>query len=715
MGEFKYGTFSGVFVPTFLSIIGAILYLRLGFVVGNMGIVNSLIIILLSVSVTIATALSFSSIITNIRVGAGAAYSIISKTLGIEVGGSIGIPLYLAQTLSIVFYLFGFTEGWELLFPSHPSFIVLFLALASIFIISYISTKLAIKTQVFVFFLILVSLVSIFLGGGFWWSKTLSVPLFLSMQNSSFWGMFALFFPAATGLMAGVGLVSELEDPKKQVPKGILSAIGITTIIYLIVVLWFAANATPQQLLENKLIIVNLALFGPIVLVGLLAATYSSALTTFVAAPRMLQALAQNNILFPYLGKTSKKGTPRRAIILTTLIILLVLLVGSLDSVAPLITMFFLITYAAINLTVAIEQNLGLVGFRPTFKIPKFVPIYGSIVSIIFMFFINAVFGLMALVLLGLLYVYLIRKKIIPKEGDARSGLFRTIAEWSAKKILSLPESSTHIWKPNVLLPVVSTKTLLGNYAFIKSMVKPQGTLTVLGLKMENKLSTPEDISITKKQQDLELNELASLVKQFSNDGIFTSSSIVSIQDYTQGVITSLEAIESQVFHPNILFLPFRASKLPTKKLKSIYEAAKDSKSGVALFEKDSESGTGSEQNIHVWIKYSSLDVFEKKNFDLAMLIAYSISRNWNAKIHYWIYDAKQGAKEYAKKLLYESRFDSNRVNISKESLTKSLKKSPEGDIHIISVDLNNLSVIKKIKGRSILYVMDSGSEDILA
>jgi len=174
-GSRSFGAFRGVFVPTFLSIIGVILFLRLGFIVGSAGIIGTIAIILLAVSITFSTGLAISSITTNIRIGAGGAYSIISKTLGLEVGGSIGIPLYLAQIFSVALYIFGFTEAWSFIFPGHNALIVLLATLLTLLILTFISTRIAINAQLVVFAVVVISLVAVFAGGG-WWRNVLTVP-----------------------------------------------------------------------------------------------------------------------------------------------------------------------------------------------------------------------------------------------------------------------------------------------------------------------------------------------------------------------------------------------------------------------------------------------------------------------------------------------------------------------------------------------------------
>lgn len=722
----RFGTFGGVFLPSFLSIIGVILYLRLGYIVGAAGLLGTIIIILLAVSTTIATGLSLSSITTNIRIGAGGAYSIISKSFGLEVGGSVGIPLLFAQMFSVALYIFGFTEGWLYIFPDHPRLLVVACAFILIFLLTFVSTKLAIKSQYFIFALILASLIVVFISGD-WYSKVLTIPLKADISNVPFWSLFALFFPAVTGLMAGIGMSGELKDPKKQIPRGIIWALVTTTIIYLLMAFWYWNSASPEILMKDNYAIINLSLFAPIVLAGLLASTFSSALTTFLAGPRLLQSMGDNFILpwSRFFAKRTSKGIPHNAIISVTLIILSVLLLGNLDAVAPVLTMFFLITYAMLNIIVFIEQSLGLVSFRPTLRIPKFIPLYGAVSSVVFMFLINAIAGMVAVVFLFLAYVYIMKRKIAVKEGDVRSGLFVTMSEWAAKKVLKLPGSQKHTWKPNVLVPVVSTSTLLGNFPLIKSMIYPHGTMSVLGVDLAKQKLSPEEISKTKEEIKKELKELPSIVKKFGEEGIFTSSTIVSMKNYTDGVCTSLEAMGGQVFHPNVLFLPFQPKQLPEKSLSKIFSVARKHKVGIVLFDRDKEIGLGSEEDIHVWIPPFVLDnnFYADRGFDLAMLIAYKLYRNWVGKITLSICVPKSKiakAKQYMRRLVYEARFPSStEINVSAENFRRTLAKAPKGDIHIIPVtrhtSIADIRKISEAEKKSFLFVADSSKEDILA
>mgnify|MGYP006252320391 FL=1 len=200
--QVKFGTFQGVFTPALLTILGVIMYLREGWVVGNAGLLGAIGIIMLACTITFFTALSMSSITTNIRIGAGGAFSIIAQSLGLEAGGAIGIPLYFSQALAVAMYVFGFREGWCWIFPEHPTLIVDLLTFLLVFIIVNISTDFAFKIQYFIMAVIIGSLISI-VGSLFvqelnynieWFGKYPGSPEDNFSSGSSFWLVFAVYF-----------------------------------------------------------------------------------------------------------------------------------------------------------------------------------------------------------------------------------------------------------------------------------------------------------------------------------------------------------------------------------------------------------------------------------------------------------------------------------------------------------------------------------------
>ena len=441
----KFGTFGGVFTPTLLTILGVIMYLRMGWVVGNAGLLGAWLIIIISFLITLCTALSMSAITTNIRIGAGGAYAIISQALGLEVGGSLGIPRYISQGLAVTMYIFGFREGWLGIFPAHDPFLVDVAVFVFLFSIAYISANLAIKTQYIIMVVIVLSIVSIVMAA---YNGSMHIPTdeALSLgsfkgspendfKGSNFWIVFAVFFPAATGIMAGANMSGELKDPKRSIPVGTLWAIGVSFVIYMALAYWLARTATEDELLNNYNIIIEKAYYGPLIIAGVLGATFSSALASIVGSSRILYAMGEHQVL-PYskfLAGKSANGQPRNAMIVTGIIIFATMLLRNINAIAPLVTLFFLVTYAMINIVVIIEQRLGLISYRPLLKVNKWIPWLGLISSVLAMFIINPTISWITILIVFIVYWYLSKQNLETPFEDVRSGLFVSFAEWAAK------------------------------------------------------------------------------------------------------------------------------------------------------------------------------------------------------------------------------------------------------------------------------------------
>jgi hypothetical protein len=218
---------------------------------------------------------------------------------------------------------------------------------------------------------------------------------------------------------------------------------------------------------------------------------------------------------------------------------------------------------------------------------------------------------------------------------------------------------------------------------------------------------------------------MSELVEKFGKEGIFTSFAYISVDDYMKGVSTSLQAMKGQFFHPNILFLPFNPKFLAEKDFAMVFGAVQNANAGFMIFEKDEELGLGSEEDIHLWIPGESIEseIGKERNYDLAMLAAYQLHRNWAGKINLWICASKKkedDARRFLRRLVYEARFPaSTKVNVSSDTLNKTLRNAPRGDIHIIPFsgqrDLKKKRDETKNIRRSFLFVQDSEREDVLA
>lgn len=717
----KFGMFAGVFTPTVLTILGAIMYLRTGWVVGNAGLLGAIAIILLAHVITVTTGLAVSSVVTNTRVGAGGAFAIISQSLGLEVGGSIGIPLFLAQGISIALYVLAFTEAWLRIFPSHPQAVVALLTFALVFGIAYISAQFASRTQFIILAIVAFSLFSVFLASFpvFGLPGLSETPLLVGdFTDANFWQTFAVFFPAVTGIMVGISMSGSLRQPRRDIPIGTMSAIGVTVVIYLALAYWLSRIATPEELLTNSTVMVDKAVWGWAVLAGMLGATFSSALGSLVAAPRVMQALAQHDILpfSRYFAAEAANGEPRHAMYFAggvgLLAMLAALVGGGLDAVAVIITMFFLITYGMLNVVILFEQTLDTVSFRPTFSVPRIVPFVGMVGCVLVMFLIRPVFGLVAVVLVLALYLYLSRRQLATLDSDVRSGLSESIAEWGVKRTREMQAAPERTWKPVVLAPVRSVDTLSGSYLFLRAMTSPKGTVQALGIHPPG--------------EEERLEGLKMLAQAFRDDGIYAEATLLEEADFVNGVRVTTQVLRHTFFRPNILFLHLRPGS-DLQELQELVDKTAAYQMGIALLARHPIVELGREQEISVWMSDQGPDWkldLRLSNQDLALLLAYQLARNWDGRITLHMAVPDQRTREKAQKFLWElvslTRLPGNTdVVVDVAPFEHALTEAPPADLSIFGLssepDLVFVrELVQKVSG-SCIFVRDSGEESALA
>ena len=306
------GTFSGVFTPSILTILGIILFLRLGYVVGNAGLGRALAILVLANGISVLTSISLSAIATNLKVKGGGDYYLISRTLGPEFGGALGIVLFLAQSVSIGFYCIGFGEVMAQIFPwsifgSYWPQAVAGGAVLFLFLLAWLGADWATRFQFVVMGILTAALISFFVGGIIRWETTNMVQNWRPpLDGPGFWIIFAIFFPAVTGFTQGISMSGDLKDPGKSLPLGTFLAVGISIVVYFLSAVVFSA-ALPQPVLSGDYSAMNrVAIFGFMITAGVIAATLSSAMASFLGAPRILQSLASDRI-FPFLLPLTSK------------------------------------------------------------------------------------------------------------------------------------------------------------------------------------------------------------------------------------------------------------------------------------------------------------------------------------------------------------------------------------------------------------------------
>uniref|UniRef100_A0A8B9RCN7 Solute carrier family 12 member 2-like n=1 Tax=Astyanax mexicanus TaxID=7994 RepID=A0A8B9RCN7_ASTMX len=484
-GTVKFGWIKGVLIRCMLNIWGVMLFIRMSWIVGQAGIALSCGIILMAVVVTTITGLSTSAIATNGFVRGGGAYYLISRSLGPEFGGSIGLIFAFANAVAVAMYVVGFAETVVELLDVNALMtdeindirIVGTLTIILLLGISVAGMEWEAKAQVVLLIILVAAIFNYFIGsfipmeskepkGFFGYNVAILLenmgPDF--RDEETFFSVFAIFFPAATGILAGANISGDLSDPQSAIPKGTLLAILITGVVYIAVAFSNGAcilrdatgddNDTIIGSLENctdaactlgydfsickeggcKYGLMNdfqvmslVSAFGPLITAGIFSATLSSALASLVSAPKVFQALCKDNIypgLRIFAKGYGKNNEPLRGYVLTFFIGLAFILIAELNIIAPIISNFFLASYALINFSVFHASLANSPGWRPSFKYyNKWVSLAGAVLCCVVMFVINWWAALLTNVIVLALYIYVSYKKPDVNWGSSRQAL----------------------------------------------------------------------------------------------------------------------------------------------------------------------------------------------------------------------------------------------------------------------------------------------------
>ncbi len=530
MSSKKFGAFAGVFTPSILTILGVIMYMRLGWVVGNAGLIGAIIIILIAHIIAVTTGLSVSSVATDKKIGAGGIYYVLSRSMGIPIGGSIGITLYVGTALSIALYLIGFAESFNGYFDFGMTVndfrITGTIALVALTILALISTSVALKAQFFILAAIIISLISIFLGTREFAPE--SVQLFSTKDSVSLEVVFAIFFPAVTGFTAGIAMSGDLKDPKKSIPVGTLWAIGVGLIVYLGLAVFISFTINSEALKSNYNILMKMALFAPAVVAGIWGATLSSALGGILGAPRILQAMSLDNVTPKTFAKGSKKNNePINALLLVFVIAEAGILIGELDVIARIVSMFYLTAYGFINISYFLESWANP-DFQPTFKIKRWIGLLGFFACFAVMFKLDMIAMFAAFVLVGLLHFWLQKKQVDIKSNSVWHSVWGKIVSKGLKKIESQDLKNT-IWSPNIILFSGQSKHQKNLLELSKTISGRTGIVTNFNLIVDKNLKRP----LKKTDQiirDAIFNDLDIFGRQIKVNNIYTGiTNIASI------------------------------------------------------------------------------------------------------------------------------------------------------------------------------------------
>ncbi len=619
----KFGAFAGVFTPSILTILGVIMYLRLGWVVGQSGLIAAIAIIFIAHVISITTGLSISSIATDKKIKVGGIYYILSRSLGLPMGGAIGITIFVGTSLSIALYLVGFAENF-LGIEAIRTFlglgttatdirIVGTAAILFLVLLAFISTSLAIKSQYLILGAIALSIISIIVGFFTLDADTTQATLLQPVKDGlPLETVFAIFFPAVTGFTAGVAMSGDLKDPKKAIPKGTLWAIGTGLVTYVGLAVTIAIFVDRETLLSDYNFLMKVAMWAPLVVAGIWGATLSSALGGILGAPRILQAIARDKIFPRFFGKGfGENNEPRNALLLTFLIAEAGILIGELDVIARVVSMFYIAAYGFINLAFALE-HWASTDFRPSFKIPKWIGIVGFIACFAVMFKLDTIAMIMAILIMFGIYFFLTKKELQVDFGDVWQSVWSSIVRSSLSRI-ALKGLEERNWQPNIILFSGGTQARPHLIEFGIHLVGRKGFLSNFDLVQ---ISNDDKVVPRQKQIEADGNGLV-------NKGIFSRKHYCT--DIYEGIRNIAGTYGFSGIEPNTVMMGWgRSSENPQHFLKTV-NYLKDLDMNILLMDYDKTAGFGKYNQVDIWWRTTE----HNGNLALVLLKFLWLSNEW--------------------------------------------------------------------------------------
>lgn len=636
----KFGAFSGVFTPSILTILGVIMYMRLGWVVGEAGLIATIGIILVAHIISVTTGLSISSIATDKKIKGGGIYYMLSRTLGLPMGGAIGITLFLGTALSISLYVIGFAESF-LSIPAIANFlhlqanvdgyrIVGTAVIIVLVILAFISTSLAIKSQFLILGAILLSLVSIIVGFFVHPELMPDKPLIgIASGDVSLELVFAIFFPAVTGFTAGVAMSGDLKDPKKNIPVGTILSIFVGFVIYITLAILLALFVNREDLINDTNIALRIAWVPVLVIAGIWGATLSSALGGILGGPRILQALSKDAVMPKILGKGyGNSNEPRNALIFIFLIAEGGILIGELNMIASVVTMFYLASYGFINLAYVLE-SWASTDFRPSFKVSRIFGIVGFVFAFVIMFQLDMLSMVAAFAIIVGIYFLLKRKQLKLEFGDVWQSVWNSVVRRGLHR-LSLKMIEERNWQPNIILFSGGTENRLYLIEFGKSLVGKFGMLSNFDLVEESsaKVLFPKHKQGQRTKHD--------------ESGIFTRQQ--SCKDIYDGIEMIARTYGFSGIEPNTIILGWARQTKKPERFHRLLQTINDLDYNILLIDYDKRYAYGKYKQIDIWWRG------EGNNGSLALTLAKFMiaSSFWeNAKIRLMIVNFENDKTSY--------------------------------------------------------------------
>lgn len=640
----KYGTFAGVFTPSILTILGVIMYMRMGAIVGHSSSIWMTIgIILFAHVISVTTGLSVSSVATDKKIKAGGIYYMLSRSLGFPIGGAIGVALFIATALSISLYLIGFSESLLTVFGvdydiNHLRVTGGF-AIVAIVVIAFISTSLAMKAQFIILTIIGLSLISIFFGDG----TGLKVGTD-AIEHANFSVLFGIFFPAVTGFTAGVAMSGDLKNPIKSIPWGTMLAIGVGLIVYLALALFLYFSIDGEVLRTNNNAIVEFAAVGFLVVAGIWGATLSSALGGILGAPRILQAMSNDKITPEIFGRgVGENNEPRNALILTGIIALGGVMIGELNQIAGIVAMLYMTAYFFINVTCVLEQWASP-DFRPTFRIPLITPLIGAIATIVLMIQLDVISAFGAIVVVVAVFFWLAKKQLEVGSGDVWNSVWSSIVKIGLK---NLQKKSTHKrnWEPNILLFSGDSSHREELISFSKGIAGQNGMISNFDL-VKNDTAT---VLFPKHQQtNVQVDE--------NDEAIFYRKQ--ECQNIYRGIENIANTYGFSGIDPNTVLMGWGRNTKDPLEFTRMSDYLHQLDHNVLFLDYDEQKGFGAKKTLDIW--WVNLDEYCELSLHLCKLM--NSSGNWNQmQVRILFNNLDNSTHDYVERII-EQKCEKNRV-----------------------------------------------------
>jgi amino acid transporter len=679
MQEKGLGTFA-VFMTAISTILGAILFLRFGFAVAHVGLLWTMAIIVLGHLVTIPTALAVAEIATNQKVEGGGAYYMISRSFGLSIGGAIGIALFLSQAISVAFYIIAFTVSTRdvLAWLEVSQGIVIapwqvnygFMSLLTLLMLTK-GAQVGVKALYGVVAVLVVALLSFFFGSGEPQAeldilRTID-PTFVTedgrtITRYSFIEVFTFIFPAFTGIAAGLGLSGDLKEPARAIPRGTLWATLTGIIVYIIVALKFWVSASPEQLASDQLYMEAIAIWPPLIPMGLAAAAVSSALGSVIIAPRTLQALALDRIFPKAIGLRLRRGRksdnePIVASIVTCAIGFVFVSLGDINAVAEIISMFFMVTYGAICLVSLFEHFAASPGYRPTFRSHWLLSLIGAVTCFYLMFLMNFSYALGSLVIMAAIYAGLSRR------GErGMVALFRGML-FQLSRYLQLTlqrrdsaELDRKDWRPMVLGVSQDTFRRPGAFDMVRWIAHRQGFGTYVHL-IEGRLDARTFRSAVRAKQGLA--DLGKAVKSR------VSMSTVVSPSYTSAIAQCVQLPGISGQGNNAILLEY-IDEQPQSAVELVanYDLLRGSNLDLCLL-RSSFRGFGEKRAIHIWVTPE-----DSANANLMILMAYVLQGHpdWRES-HIEVFSIYRDGDRATKEQALRDQIQAGRIPVSQQNI----------------------------------------------